>query len=86
MTEKQYRLKTQHKDGTPTMNSHIGNSLKKSIDGTADSLLGVHHAIERGVVGTYKKIETAFVDKFLEPIPEADEDNSGSKNKGETRR
>lgn len=29
-------------------------------------VIGAYQAIEDGVVGTYKKIETAFVDRFLE--------------------
>ena len=31
-------------------------------------VIGAYQAIEDGVVGTYKKIETAFVDRFLEEV------------------
>lgn len=38
--------------------------LKPGKVGT--KIISIYHKIENGVVGTYKKIEHAFVDKFLE--------------------
>lgn len=42
------------------------------------ALINTYDRIEEGVVGTYKKIETAFVDRFLEKAedkPEEDNNN-----------
>lgn len=45
-------------------NSPTGYSLKTGK--TAEKVTGAYQKIEDGVVSTYKKIENAFVDKFLE--------------------
>ncbi|MFT9038918.1 hypothetical protein [Schleiferilactobacillus harbinensis] len=81
MTDKQYRFKTKKADGTPTSNEQlgkkfqatndtIGKTLKGANDKIADTLIGTNKKIEKGVVGSYDKIKNAFVDKFLEEVPE----------------
>lgn len=35
-----------------------------------NALIDTYYKIEDGVVGAYKKIETAFVNRFLEEVPE----------------
>ena len=45
-------------------NSPTGYSLKTGK--IAEKVTGAYQKIEDGVVGTYKKIENAFVDKSLE--------------------
>ena len=39
-------------------------------------MIGAYHTIEDGVVGTYKKIETAFVDRFLEKADDTPDQNT----------
>lgn len=39
-------------------------------------VISAYHAIEDGVVDTYKKIETAFVDRFLEKTDDAPNQNT----------
>lgn len=45
-------------------NSPSGYSLKTGR--TAQQAVNAYNKIESGVVGTYKKVENAFVDAFLE--------------------
>ncbi len=75
MTEKHYRLKTTKADGTPTTNAKIAKQLKETNDKIASGLFGANQKISDGVVGAYKKVENAFTDKFLEEVPD-DQDDS----------
>ena len=43
---------------------------------TGRAVIHAYHKIEDGVVGTYKKIETAFVDRFLETADDEPKQNS----------
>lgn len=38
-----------------------------------NALIDTYYNIENGVVGTYKKIEAAFVDRFLEKVDDEPE-------------
>ncbi|KZL42864.1 hypothetical protein [Secundilactobacillus collinoides] len=70
MTKKHYRLKTQRADGTPTFNVKIGRHLKQTNDKIAKDMFAVNDKIKNGVMSTYIKIENAFVDRFLEEVPD----------------
>ena len=41
-----------------------------------NALIDAYYKIEDGVVGTYKKIETAFVDRFLEKVDDEPENKN----------
>lgn len=67
--KKQYQLKSTKRDGSPTITTQIGHSLKNTNDRIAETVVNTHKKIEGNVVGAYKRIEGAFIDRFLEEVP-----------------
>lgn len=62
-----YRLKNQMKveDGKVTGLDPIGNAV-----------VGTYFKIQDGVVGAYKRVEDRFVDTFLEPVEDDEDDGA----------
>lgn len=59
-------MKKKHKLKTGKVEEIVVDAYKKLEDG----VVGGYQAVENAVVGTYKKIEGKFVEKFLEEIPD----------------
>lgn len=75
MTDKQYRLKMKKSNNCNNTLRKAGAKLEDANEHIADVLIDTNKKIEKNVIGTYQKIETAFIDKFLEEIPKNESKN-----------
>ena len=48
------------------MNKFLNDDAALKTGEIGEKVVETYHKIENGVVGAYKKVEKAFVDKFLE--------------------